>query len=82
MYLVSPLPFPFPPVVLPVHKVTFIDLVLPQVIWSVLILALATMEWTTIDLWWSIGVLQLFVFRHASSEPFGVTFGTITAYFT
>ena len=76
LYLLSlpPLRRPF----LAINKVTLFDLVLLQIIWTILVLAAATRIQTSVDLGWAAGVLELLVPSHASSEPLWVSLGTIT----
>lgn len=65
-----------------VNKVVLVDLVLPQVIWSVLVLAIATGVRAGVNLWWAIAVHDLLVLSHAAAEPLGSSLRTVVAEIT
>lgn len=64
---------------LTLHKVTLLDLVLPQVIGAIPVLARAAWVRAAVDLGRARGVLQLLVLGHAAWEPSGVALGSVAA---
>lgn len=64
---------------LPINEMPLIELMLPQVVLSVLVLARASRVGTLVDFWRLRRVLQLLVLRHAALEPLRVALGPVPA---
>lgn len=74
-----PLTWPSRRALIPLNPVVLLNLVLPQIILTILVLARATREGALVDLGRFRAVLQPAVLGHAALEPLWITLGAVPA---